>query len=226
MPAISHRSQFSPQSFPTPTISQYSHFISHSKKIPPPQNAHPQPFPTPRIPTRNAHPQPFPTPRIPNPQFPPAAIPSPQPFPPAIPTRNHPSPHPHSHSRFPPPNHFPPPKQHFPAQSFDSPTLLRSISFRVPHCPSPRRRLWTAQFWKGRAGAGAGAPGTLPLLSGCRGGQRGAQGYREPYSSAMATSPAAPSGAHHTPTVAGAGVCQETSLSAPAGRRAATASFA
>ena len=80
------------------------------------------------------------------------------------------------------------------AQSFDSATLWRSISFRVPHCPSPRCRLWTAQFWRGRAGAGAGAPGTLPLLSGHGGGQRGAQGSREPSWWAMATSPAPASG--------------------------------
>ena len=159
MPTISHGSHFSPQQFPnpqipTPTISQYSHFISNPKKIPAPQEFPPQVL-TQRVPTRNSLPAP----------------------------RNHPL-----------PTLFPPPSLLFPPQSFDSPTLWRSISFRVPHCPSPRCRLWTAQFWRGRAGAGAGAPGTLPLLSGHGGGQRGAQGSREPSWSAMATSPAPASG--------------------------------
>ena len=49
-------------------------------------------------------------------------------------------------------------------------------------------------FRSGRAGAGAGAPGALPLLSVRRGGRRGAQGCREPSLLAMAVSPAAPRG--------------------------------
>ena len=60
----------------------------------------------------------------------------------------------------------------------------------VPHCPSPRCCRWTAQVWRGRAGAGAGAPGALPLLCVCCGGRRGAQGDRKPY----LLSPAAPGG--------------------------------
>ena len=168
---------------------------SHPKFPPPTPDSHPnnitvQPFhfqpqkdpSTPRIPTPSSHP------KSSHPKFPP---------PTHSPPRNHPL-----------PTLFPPPSLLFPAQSFDSPSLWRSISFRVPHCPSPRCRLWTAQFWRGRAGAGAGAPGTLPLLSGHGGGQRGAQGYREPCLSAMATSPATPSGpvSWHAPSRAPVGL--------------------
>ena len=61
-----------------------------------------------------------------------------------------------------------------------------------------------SQGWRGRAGAGAGAPGALLLLCVPQ-GRRGAQGYREPYLLAVAVPPAAAGG----PVSAEAPVCAE-----------------
>ena len=113
MPTISHSSHFSPQQFPTPqipspTILQYSHFISNLKKIPvpqefpseefPPQIPSPHPgfppqqyhstaisFPTPK---RSQHPKNSP-PKVPPKEFPPE-IPSPHPATIPSPPSSHP----------------------------------------------------------------------------------------------------------------------------------------